>query len=69
VLTLTANVAQWDRPSSRARVLHTAGSMPRDVSLKLPCGAEVEAVGMLLKAASPFFLESLGDVQGARRSR
>ncbi|KAG1661259.1 hypothetical protein FOA52_003716 [Chlamydomonas sp. UWO 241] len=41
------------------------GGVPCDVTLKLPCGAELPAVSHLLKMASPFFREMLEDVTGS----
>jgi hypothetical protein len=38
--------------------------MPCDVTLKLPCGVEVETMGTFLQTASPFFRGALEDVQG-----
>ncbi|KAG1658503.1 hypothetical protein FOA52_011970 [Chlamydomonas sp. UWO 241] len=46
-------------------VAHTqldTGGMPCDVTLKLPCGAKVPAVGTFLQSASPFFCDILEDV-------
>jgi hypothetical protein len=39
-----------------------AAGVPCDVALKLPCGAEVPAVGLFLQAASPFFRGALEDM-------
>ncbi|KAG1668962.1 hypothetical protein FOA52_001006 [Chlamydomonas sp. UWO 241] len=41
------------------------GVVPCDVALKLPCGAEVQAVINLLQMASPFFGDALEDVNGS----
>ncbi|KAG1680616.1 hypothetical protein FOA52_015065 [Chlamydomonas sp. UWO 241] len=41
-----------------------AGGGPRDVTLKLPCGAEISVSSHLLQLASPFFRGALEDVQG-----
>ncbi|KAG1656642.1 hypothetical protein FOA52_008866 [Chlamydomonas sp. UWO 241] len=41
------------------------GGVPCDVTLKLPCGAEVPAYSQLLRLASPFFRGALEDVKGS----
>jgi hypothetical protein len=41
-----------------------AGGAPGDVTLKLPCGAEVPVSSHLLQAASPFFRDALEDMKG-----
>ena len=48
-------------PCSRVCV---TGGVLCDVTLKLPCDAEVPAVSLFLQAASPFFCNALEDVQG-----
>jgi hypothetical protein len=45
-------------------VCHAAGGVPCDVTLKLPCGAEVHALKQSLQLASPFFRGALEDVLG-----
>ncbi|KAG1672415.1 hypothetical protein FOA52_013200 [Chlamydomonas sp. UWO 241] len=40
-----------------------SGGVPHDVTLKLPCGAELPAVSKLLQMASPFFRDVLEDVK------
>jgi hypothetical protein len=53
-------------PAHGACVLHMhAGGIPCDVTLKLPCGAEVLAVSHLLKMASPVLRDLLEDVTGS----
>jgi hypothetical protein len=52
-------------PAQNACALRTAGGMPCDVTLKLPCGAEVTAVSQLLKMASPVLRDLLEDVTGS----
>jgi hypothetical protein len=41
-----------------------AGGVPCDVTLQLSCGVKMPAVGLLLTMASPFFRETLQDMQG-----
>jgi hypothetical protein len=48
-----------------AHVLHSAGSVPCDVTLKLPCGVEVPVLKQSLQLASPFFRDALEDVDGS----
>ncbi|KAG1670273.1 hypothetical protein FOA52_003623 [Chlamydomonas sp. UWO 241] len=44
----------------------SAGGIPCDMTLKLPCGAEVPATSPLLKAASPFFRDAMEDMKGSK---
>ncbi|KAG1655616.1 hypothetical protein FOA52_007264 [Chlamydomonas sp. UWO 241] len=59
VLTADITVQREDRFQ-----LDTSG-VPSDVTLKLPCGAEVLAVRQLLQMASPFFCGALEDVDSS----
>ncbi|KAG1657510.1 hypothetical protein FOA52_003747 [Chlamydomonas sp. UWO 241] len=43
------------------------GGVPCDMSLKLPCGAELPVHGQLLQLASPFFCDALEDVSGSSK--
>jgi hypothetical protein len=51
-------------PLPRSLALRAAGGVPCDVTLKLPCGSEVRAIGLFLQSASPFFRDALEDMQG-----
>ncbi|KAG1670268.1 hypothetical protein FOA52_003618 [Chlamydomonas sp. UWO 241] len=59
VLTVDVAVQHEDRFQ-----LNTGG-IPCDMTLKLPCGAEVPASSPLLQAASPFFCDTLEDMKGS----
>ncbi|KAG1679172.1 hypothetical protein FOA52_000528 [Chlamydomonas sp. UWO 241] len=43
----------------------TYGGMPCDVTLKLPCGAEVPSISLFLQTASPFLRGALEDMSGS----
>ncbi|KAG1669260.1 hypothetical protein FOA52_003297 [Chlamydomonas sp. UWO 241] len=58
VLTVDITVKREDRFQ-----LDTGG-VPCDMARKLPCGAEVGTISKILQMASPFFCNTLEDVQG-----
>ncbi|KAG1666413.1 hypothetical protein FOA52_006522 [Chlamydomonas sp. UWO 241] len=50
-----------------SKFLLRTGCVPCNVVLKLPCGSEVQVVGLVLQLASPFFCNVLEDVKGSSK--